>query len=93
MALRPPPSQLCQPCPPNHRTAPHRTAPHRTAQVAGLEVDLHLLYKEVTALGGLDLVISRKQWVVVSQPFNFPQSFTNKSFVIKVGLGRQGGCG
>ncbi|GAX81680.1 hypothetical protein CEUSTIGMA_g9108.t1 [Chlamydomonas eustigma] len=52
-------------------------------KVGGIEVDLHQLYKEVTALGGLELVINRKQWVIVCEPFNFPSSFTNKSFVIK----------
>lgn len=34
-------------------------------------------------MGGLELVISRKQWVIVCEPFNFPSSFTNKSFVMK----------
>ena len=37
----------------------------------------------MTALGGLEAVINRKQWVIVCEPFNFPSSFTNKSFVIK----------
>eukprot|EP00798_Chlamydomonas_sp_ICE-L_P001998 gene1998-33421_t len=46
-------------------------------KVGGQEVDLHQLYKEVTTLGGLDL------WVTVCEPFSFPSSFTNKSFVIK----------
>ena len=48
-----------------------------------MEVDLHLLYQQVTALGGLEPVIQRKQWVVACEPFNFPSSFTNKSFVIR----------
>lgn len=52
-------------------------------KVGGAEVDLHLLYKEVTSLGGLDAVTARKQWVLVCDPFKFPASFTNKSFVIK----------
>eukprot|EP00798_Chlamydomonas_sp_ICE-L_P015093 gene15093-21147_t len=52
-------------------------------KIAGEEVDVHLLYKQVTELGGLDLVISRKQWVTVCAPFHFPVSFTNKSYVIK----------
>ncbi len=33
----------------------------KVPKVGGQEVDLHRLYKEVTGLGGLDLVISRKQ--------------------------------
>eukprot|EP00798_Chlamydomonas_sp_ICE-L_P028804 gene28804-31993_t len=52
-------------------------------KIGGQEVDLHLLYKEVTKLGGVDSVIARKQWVIICEPFNFPESFTNKSFVIK----------
>lgn len=55
----------------------------KVPRVNGVEVDLHLLYKEVTSLGGLQPVIARKQWVLVCDPFNFPQSFTNRSFVIK----------
>ena len=55
----------------------------KVPRVNGVEVDLHLLYKEVTKLGGLQPVITRKQWVLVCDPFNFPQSFTNRSFVIK----------
>ena len=52
-------------------------------KVGGIEVDLHRLYIEVTSLGGIEQVIARKQWVMVCEPFNFPSSFTNKSFVIK----------
>ena len=33
----------------------------KVPKVGGQEVDLHRLYKEVTGLGGLDLVILRKQ--------------------------------
>lgn len=52
-------------------------------KVGGSEVDLHLLYKEVTHLGGLEVVTQRKQWVLVCEPFQFPTSFTNRSFVMK----------
>ncbi|GAX76225.1 hypothetical protein CEUSTIGMA_g3669.t1 [Chlamydomonas eustigma] len=55
----------------------------KVPKVGGIEVDLHQLYKEVTSLGGLESVINRKQWVIVCEPFSFPASFTNKSFVIK----------
>eukprot|EP00798_Chlamydomonas_sp_ICE-L_P001935 gene1935-33345_t len=52
-------------------------------KVGAKEVDLHLLYREVTANGGLDVVTAKKQWVTICEPFNFPASFSHKSFVIK----------
>lgn len=52
-------------------------------KISGIEVDLHTLYRSVTDLGGVESVINKKQFVVACQPFNFPPSFTNKSFVIK----------
>ena len=38
---------------------------------------------QVTALGGLEAVIAAKKWTEVSQPFQFPQSFTSKSFTLR----------
>ncbi|KAG1656886.1 hypothetical protein FOA52_000679 [Chlamydomonas sp. UWO 241] len=55
----------------------------RIPKINGIEVDLHLLYHRVTELGGLEPVCKHKQWVIVCEPFNFPASFTNKSYVIK----------
>lgn len=52
-------------------------------KVGGQEVDLHRLYIEVTNNGGLHNVITHKRWVMVCEPFKFPSSFTNKSFVIR----------
>ena len=52
-------------------------------KIAGQEIDLHKLYREVTRLGGLESVIARKLFVSVCEPFNFPASFTNKSFVVR----------
>eukprot|EP00798_Chlamydomonas_sp_ICE-L_P030284 gene30284-35272_t len=52
-------------------------------KVGGQSMDLHLLYKVVTGLGGLGPVISRKQWVMVCELINFSPSFTNKSFVTR----------
>ena len=46
-------------------------------------MDLHTLYRSVTDLGGVDSVINKKQFVIACEPFNFPPSFTNKSYVIK----------
>ncbi len=38
---------------------------------------------QVTALGGLEAVITAKKWTEVSQPFHFPASFTSKSFTLR----------
>ena len=38
---------------------------------------------QVTALGGLEAVIGAKKWTEVSQPFQFPPSFTSKSFTLR----------
>ncbi|BDA48008.1 probable AT-rich interactive domain-containing protein 2 at N-terminal half [Coccomyxa sp. Obi] len=55
----------------------------RIPMVSGRELDLHLLYKQVTSLGGLEAVITAKKWTEVSQPFQFPPSFTSKSFTLR----------
>lgn len=55
----------------------------RIPRVSGIEIDLHLLYCKTCELGGLEAVVNRKQWVNVCEAFNFPSTFTNKSFVIK----------
>lgn len=38
---------------------------------------------QVTALGGLEAVMANKKWTEVSQPFQFPPSFTSKSFTLR----------
>lgn len=38
---------------------------------------------QVTALGGLEAVITAKKWTEVSYPFQFPPSFTSKSFTLR----------
>ncbi|CAL5223241.1 g5721 [Coccomyxa viridis] len=55
----------------------------RIPMVSGRELDIHLLYKQVTALGGLEAVMANKKWTEVSQPFQFPPSFTSKSFTLR----------
>ena len=37
----------------------------------------------MTALGGLEAVMANKKWTEVSQPFQFPPSFTSKSFTLR----------
>lgn len=56
---------------------------YRVPTVAGQELDLHLLYKQVTAAGGLEAVIQGKKWIDACSPFNFPASFTSKSFTMR----------
>ncbi|DBB16619.1 TPA: hypothetical protein ACH3X3_014876 [Trebouxia sp. C0006] len=56
---------------------------YRVPQVSGRELDLFLLYKQVTHLGGLEAVITGKKWSDVSVPFQFPASFTSKSFTLR----------
>ena len=41
----------------------------KVPRVGGRELDLFTLYKNVTALGGCERVISRKQWRVLLLPF------------------------
>lgn len=55
----------------------------RIPVVAGQDLDLHLMYRQVTAFGGLEAVISSKKWSEVAQPFNFPPSFTSRSFTMR----------
>lgn len=57
--------------------------PFRVPQVCGKDLDLHLLYTQVTRLGGLEVVINGKRWSEVAQPFHFPDSFTSKSFTLR----------
>ncbi len=38
---------------------------------------------QVTGLGGLEAVINAKKWSEVSLPFQFPSSFTSKSFTLR----------
>ncbi len=37
----------------------------------------------MTSLGGLEAVMANKKWTEVSQPFQFPPSFTSKSFTLR----------
>jgi hypothetical protein len=40
-------------------------------------------FEQVTHLGGLEAVITGKKWSDVSIPFQFPASFTSKSFTLR----------
>ncbi|XP_008781236.1 high mobility group B protein 9 [Phoenix dactylifera] len=51
--------------------------------LGGKEIDLHLLYKEVTQRGGLDKVILEKRWRDVIAAFGFPPTTTSASYVLR----------
>ncbi|KAM1575808.1 hypothetical protein ACFX10_032202 [Malus domestica] len=54
----------------------------RIPTVEGKYLDLHLLFVEVTSLGGLDKVIRDHKWKEVIVAFNFPTTITSASFVL-----------
>ncbi|XP_057532270.1 high mobility group B protein 9 [Amaranthus tricolor] len=47
------------------------------------ELNLHLLYVEVTKRGGYDKVVLEKKWREISSKFNFSSTTTSASFVLK----------
>ncbi|CAL9130843.1 unnamed protein product [Musa textilis] len=52
--------------------------------IGGRELDLHLLYVEVTRRGGLaKVVIEEKKWREVIAAFKFPPTTTSASFVLR----------
>ncbi|XP_064991036.1 high mobility group B protein 9-like [Musa acuminata AAA Group] len=51
--------------------------------IGGKELDLHLLYVEVTQRGGLAKVIEEKRWREVIAAFKFPPTTTSASFVLR----------
>ncbi|CAL9170193.1 unnamed protein product [Musa hybrid cultivar] len=51
--------------------------------IGGKELDLHLLYVEVTRRGGLAKVIEEKKWREVIAAFKFPPTTTSASFVLR----------
>ncbi|XP_050369595.1 high mobility group B protein 10-like [Argentina anserina] len=51
--------------------------------VGGKTLDLHLLFVEVTARGGIEKVIRDRQWKEVIMAFKFPTTITSASFVLR----------
>ncbi|KDP39367.1 hypothetical protein JCGZ_01124 [Jatropha curcas] len=51
--------------------------------IGGRELDLHRLFVEVTARGGLEKIIRERRWKEVTAIFNFPSTATNASFVLR----------
>lgn len=55
----------------------------RTPVVGGQELDLWVLYKQVVAAGGLASVVHKKKWAEVCAIFNFPSTFTSRSYTMR----------
>ncbi|XP_057974317.1 high mobility group B protein 9 isoform X2 [Malania oleifera] len=51
--------------------------------IGGKELDLHVLYVEVTKRGGFDKVVVEKKWREVGSVFNFSPTTTSASFVLR----------
>ncbi|KAG0625438.1 hypothetical protein M758_2G055300 [Ceratodon purpureus] len=51
--------------------------------LGGVAIDLHLLYVEVTNRGGLEKVIKDRKWREVINIFEFPESITSGSYMLR----------
>ncbi|XP_058180933.1 high mobility group B protein 15 isoform X2 [Rhododendron vialii] len=51
--------------------------------IGGKDLDLHRLFVEVTARGGIEKIVREKRWKEVTAVFNFPATATNASFVLR----------
>lgn len=55
----------------------------RMPHMAGKELDLHMLYVQVTVRGGIEKVIKEKKWREVASVFNLPATCTSGSFTLR----------
>ncbi|XAR61590.1 hypothetical protein NMG60_11016051 [Bertholletia excelsa] len=51
--------------------------------IGGKELNLHVLYVEVTKRGGYDKVVSEKRWREISEIFEFSPTTTSASYALK----------
>ncbi|KAM7257323.1 hypothetical protein ACFE04_013064 [Oxalis oulophora] len=51
--------------------------------IGGKDLELHRLFVEVTARGGIEKVIKERKWKEVTALFNFPSTATNASYVLR----------
>lgn len=51
--------------------------------IGGKDLDLHILYVEVTKRGGFDKVVSDKKWREISSIFNFSPTTTSASYALR----------
>lgn len=56
---------------------------YQVPTIGGKELDLHRLYVEVTARGGLSKVIKDRKWKEIISIFNFPPTTTSASFSLR----------
>ncbi|XP_057818898.1 high mobility group B protein 15 isoform X4 [Cryptomeria japonica] len=56
---------------------------YQVPTIGGKELDLHRLYVEVTARGGLSKVIKDRKWKEIIGIFNFPPTTTSASFSLR----------
>ncbi|KAK1325382.1 High mobility group B protein 9 [Acorus calamus] len=61
----------------------HSTLGTKIPVIGGKDLDLHMLYVQVTQRGGLDKVVREKRWREVIAVFNFPPTTTSASFVLR----------
>ncbi|XP_057867734.2 high mobility group B protein 9 isoform X1 [Cryptomeria japonica] len=52
-------------------------------KIGGKDLDLHVLYREVTARGGLQMVINERKWKEITVVLNVPRTTTSASFVLR----------
>lgn len=57
--------------------------PLKVPTVGGSSLDLHRLFVEVTSRGGIAKVIKDRRWREVIGAFNFPNTITSASFVLR----------
>lgn len=51
--------------------------------IGGKELNMHVLYAEVTRRGGFDKVVTQKKWREVSSVFNFSPTTTSASYALR----------
>lgn len=56
---------------------------HMIPVIGGKELNLHVLYAEVTKRGGFDKVVSQKKWREVSCVFEFAPTTTSASYALR----------
>ncbi|KAG5065983.1 hypothetical protein JHK86_009714 [Glycine max] len=56
---------------------------YKVATVGGTSLDLHRLFVEVTSRGGIEKVIVDRKWKEVILTFNFKDTITSASFVVR----------
>ena len=55
----------------------------KVPRVGGRELDLYMLYRNVTSLGGCERVIQTKHWREAAESFSFPETITSVSFSLR----------